>query len=128
MIIVKLTFVRVDLLSNVEVDAQDDQVGNNVHSAYAHEDLWIIEGYLLRYLHHTKDDHQVGAAERTASVQLCDRSWTGLVCLRKVSGDWTYIWGLRPIMIAVEVQTAVLARALSLRLRGYMGWCGGSDV
>jgi hypothetical protein len=60
-ILVELTFLRVDLLSYVEVYAQYDQVGDDVHGANAHKDLWVVEGDLLRHLHHTKYDHQIGA-------------------------------------------------------------------
>lgn len=59
----KPTFLRVDLLSDEEIDTGDDQVGEDVQSADGHEDLRIIEGYLFRHLHHTQDDHQIGTAE-----------------------------------------------------------------
>lgn len=57
----RYTLFRVNLLLHVEVDGRNDQVRNNVQRADAHEDLGIVEGYLLGYLHHTEDDHQIGA-------------------------------------------------------------------
>jgi hypothetical protein len=41
------TFFLVDLLLDVEVDAQDEHIGDNVEGSYTHEDLWIIERYLF---------------------------------------------------------------------------------
>lgn len=45
--LVKRTFLRVDFLANIEVDSQYYQVGDNVHGTDAHEDLRVVEGYLL---------------------------------------------------------------------------------
>lgn len=72
---VELTFLRVDLLSNIEVYAQYNQVGDDVQGADAHKDLWVVEGDLLRHLHHTKYDHQIGAIKSTVSVQLYKYLW-----------------------------------------------------
>jgi hypothetical protein len=56
------TLLLVDLHLDVEVDAGDEQVADDVESAHAVEDGRVIEGDLLADLHHYKDDHEVGAA------------------------------------------------------------------
>ena len=55
------TFLRVDLGLDVEIDARDDDVGEHVDRAHAHQDVRVVKGYLLRDLHHPEDDDQVGA-------------------------------------------------------------------
>jgi hypothetical protein len=61
------TILLVDLCLDVEVDARDDQVANNVQRAHAVEDIGVIEGNLLGDLHEPQDDDQVGAAAPLAS-------------------------------------------------------------
>lgn len=56
-----LTLLLVDLLLKVQVYAGDDDVGCDVKDPDVHQDLGVVEGYLLRHLHHPEDDHQVGA-------------------------------------------------------------------
>ena len=58
------TLLRVDLQLYVEVDAQYQQIGDDVQASDAHQDLRVLEGYLLRNLHHAENDHQVGARTR----------------------------------------------------------------
>jgi hypothetical protein len=57
------TFFLIDLLLDVQVDAQDEYIGDDVEGSYAHEDLWIVERYLFRYLHHPEDDDHIGAVK-----------------------------------------------------------------
>jgi hypothetical protein len=45
------TILLVDLLLDVEVDARDDQVGDNVEGANGIQDIWVIERDLLGDLH-----------------------------------------------------------------------------
>jgi hypothetical protein len=58
------TLLLVDLHLDIEVDAGDEQVANDVEGAHAVEDHRVVEGDLLANLHHHKDDHEVGAASR----------------------------------------------------------------
>ena len=55
------TLFLVDFLLYEEIDAEDYQVGNDVQRADTHEDLGVFKWYLLGDLHHSEDDHQVGA-------------------------------------------------------------------
>ena len=48
----RATFFLVDFLLEVEVDADDDKVRDDVEGADAHEDLRVIERNLFRDLHH----------------------------------------------------------------------------
>lgn len=45
------TIFLVDLLLHVEVDARDDDVGDDVESAHAVQDIRVVERYLLGDLH-----------------------------------------------------------------------------
>lgn len=56
------TPLLVDLHLDVEVDAGDEQVADDVEGAHAVKDGRVVEGDLLADLHHHKDDHEVGAA------------------------------------------------------------------
>lgn len=47
------TFLAVNFVLEVEVEASDDDVGDDVQYSDPHKHLRIIEGYLLRDLHHT---------------------------------------------------------------------------
>ena len=47
---------------DVHVDAEDDQVADDVESAHSVQDVRVIEGDFLAGLHHHKDDDQVGSA------------------------------------------------------------------
>jgi hypothetical protein len=55
-----LTLLLVDQEVHVGVDGDDDQIGRKVSSTDHHQDIRILEGDLLRNLHHHKDDYQVG--------------------------------------------------------------------
>lgn len=57
----KLTLLLLYLNTNVVVDGEHYEVGNNVEQAHSIENIGIIERHLLRHLHHTQDDGQVGA-------------------------------------------------------------------
>ena len=46
------TFLLIDFLLDVKIDADDDQIRERVERANAHEDLGIVEGDLFRNLHH----------------------------------------------------------------------------
>ena len=59
------TLLRVDLLLKEKVNANNDQVRDDIQRADARENLRIFEWYLLRHLHHTEDDDQVGATLKT---------------------------------------------------------------
>lgn len=58
----RLTLLLVDLGPDVEVDAHDDQVAENVETAAGVEHIGVFEGDLLGHLHHTQDDDNVGTA------------------------------------------------------------------
>ena len=51
------TLLLVYLHLYVDVYGNDDNVGYDVQSAHAEEDVWIIEGNLLRCLHHKSGRH-----------------------------------------------------------------------
>ena len=55
---------------DVEVDAGDDEVREDVESADTHQDVLILERDLLRHLHHPKDDDQVRAAHVLVAARL----------------------------------------------------------
>jgi len=59
--VVLLTLLLVDLGLDVEVQAQDRDVGHNVESAHELQAPVLLKGDLLRGLHHEEDDDQVGA-------------------------------------------------------------------
>lgn len=61
------TFLGIDLHLYVEGHGQYQQVGNDVKTSDAHQDLGVIERYLLGDLHHAENDHQIGAGERCQS-------------------------------------------------------------
>ena len=46
------TFVRVNLVLDVEVDADYEGVGQKVGAAHAHDHVGVVEGDLLGGLHH----------------------------------------------------------------------------
>lgn len=48
----RLTALPVDLRLDVEVDAQDEDVAEDVQAANSHQDHRILEGNLLAGLHH----------------------------------------------------------------------------
>lgn len=56
-----LTLLLVDLHLDVVIDTHDDQVAEDVETAHGVQDIGILKGHLFGHLHHTKDDHQVGA-------------------------------------------------------------------
>lgn len=59
-----LTLLLVDLELDVEVDGGDNDVAANVDGANKVEHILIFEGDPLGDLHHTKDDHQIGAGAK----------------------------------------------------------------
>ena len=61
------TFLLIDLHAHVDVNAEDDQVAEDVERSHAVEDVRVIERHLLARLHHHQDDDQVGASKRHAS-------------------------------------------------------------
>jgi hypothetical protein len=63
----RLTLLLVNLRLDVEVDTDDDQVRDDVHSSDAVEDEWVFEVDSLGYLHHHKDYAQVCAAGSNVS-------------------------------------------------------------
>ena len=56
------TLLLIDQEMNVGVDRDDDHVGQHVDSANNVQHIGILERDSLGYLHHPKDDNQVGAA------------------------------------------------------------------
>lgn len=58
----RLTLLCVDLGPDVQVDAHDYQVAEQVESAAGVEHIGIFEGDPLGHLHHTQDDDDVGSA------------------------------------------------------------------
>lgn len=70
------TFLLVDLPADVDVDGDDDEVGDDVECAHAHEDVGVVEGDLFARLHHHEDDDQVGSAwQHSLSVSGLDARW-----------------------------------------------------
>jgi len=55
-----VVILLIDLAANVHVQRQDDNVGKNVHRPHAIQDIRILERDLLRDLHHTQNDHNIG--------------------------------------------------------------------
>jgi hypothetical protein len=66
-----LTLLLVDLELDVEVDTGDDEVAGDVNGANNVEHVLIFEGDLLGDLHHTKDDHEVGAGQEISKSFQC---------------------------------------------------------
>lgn len=63
------TILFVDLGLSVQVETQDDHVGQDVHATNKKEDIRVLKGNLLGQLHHHHDDGEVGTATRnTLSV------------------------------------------------------------
>jgi hypothetical protein len=58
------TVLLLDNLSAVHVQSKDDQVGEDVESSDTVEPVRVIEGDLLRYLHHPQDHGEVGSVFR----------------------------------------------------------------
>lgn len=71
----KRTVLLRNLLAGQEVEGEDDDVGDDVSGAHAVEDKWIVEGNLLRDLHHAEHDDEVGSGGRfiSSEVQLGNR-------------------------------------------------------
>lgn len=63
------TLLRVDLHLHVKVDAQNDEIRDDIENADAQKDLRVFEGYLLGYLHHSENDEQIGAIETLVSAK-----------------------------------------------------------
>jgi hypothetical protein len=47
-----LTLLAVDLGLHVEVNAGNNEVGHDVECANSHQNVGVLEGHLLRNLHH----------------------------------------------------------------------------
>lgn len=63
-----LTFLPIDLLLDEQIHSDNDQIRDDIHHSDGHKDLGVLEWDLLGYLHHPKDDHQVGATFEARSV------------------------------------------------------------
>ena len=83
-----MTSPCLDLHADIIVDADNDQVRNDVQGSDAVQDIGIIERNLFRHLHHSEYDHQVGAATHVSCVEAC-------------APKCTYIWGLRPVSLSI---------------------------
>lgn len=58
------TIFLLDNRSDVDVQSQDDQVGEEIHPPDTVEPCWVLEGNLLRHLHHPQDHNKVGSTLR----------------------------------------------------------------
>lgn len=85
------TFLLIDLGLYVDVDAQDEDVGEDVEGSHAEKNLRIIERYLLRYLHHPQDDDHIRSVKIRGSV------WSPVCCWRMS----THICGLTAMIALV---------------------------
>ena len=107
----------------VEGDGQYQQVGKDVKTSDAHQDLGVIERYLLGDLHHAEDDHQIGAGKRCQSGighwGLRHALWD------KQDSDSTYICGLT--MAADEQRIRALSMS-DVDDTGLTGGCRRFDV
>ena len=101
---VRRTFLLDNDGVDVVVECCNGNVGGNVHGANAEEDIWVIEGDLLRHLHHDQDDGKVGSITKLLAcfLQLSQplkahpQMRTRAPCyLVKIEGPRSsYIWGL----------------------------------
>lgn len=69
------TSLLFDLHADIIVEGKDEKVGNHVEDAHSQEDLRVVKWYSLRYLHHPKDDHKVGAV-----------LWSAIATMRLLEG------------------------------------------
>lgn len=81
-----LTSLLLDLGTDVEVEGEDEKIGNNIEDSHSQEDLRIVKRDLFRYLHHPKHDNKVGTV-----------FWSNTVCRATPWG--TYTAGLRAFMM-----------------------------
>lgn len=63
------TVLLLDNHSTVHIQTKDDQIGEDVHPPDAVEPCWVVEGDLLRHLHHAQDHNEVGSAHISVSEQ-----------------------------------------------------------
>ena len=63
--ILLLTVLLSDLATDVHVQRQDDNVGKNVHRPHTVQDIRIVEGDLLRDLHHAQNNHDIGTVSHS---------------------------------------------------------------
>lgn len=68
--LVRRTFLLDNDGVDVVVECCNGNVGGNVHGADAEEDIWVIEGDLLRHLHHDQDDGKVGSIAELLACRL----------------------------------------------------------
>ena len=87
MLLAELTLFLIDLSLYVEIDGNNEYVGNDVHGSHTHEYLWVVERNLFRYLHHAKYDHEIRAA--VSMCQCC--CLKGKLHMLKYHNGWTYI-------------------------------------
>jgi len=65
---VSRTLLLVDLGLRVQVQAQDENVGQDVESTDCHQDIGVFKGNLLGQLHHHQDDGQVGTVKYVREI------------------------------------------------------------
>lgn len=88
------TFLLIDLLLYVQIDAQNEDVGEDVESPDPQENLWIIKWYLFGQLHHSQDDDHVRSAEGYLSADMSGK-------LGVVVRDKAHICGLTAMFAIV---------------------------
>lgn len=58
------TLLLVDLRSNVQVKEGNEDIATDVDGANGVEDVGVVKGNALRYLHHAQHDDEVGTVGR----------------------------------------------------------------
>jgi hypothetical protein len=64
------TLLGIDLGLSVQVETQDQDVGQDVQGTDTHQDLRILKGNLLGQLHHHEDDAKVGTVKNRLLVDM----------------------------------------------------------
>lgn len=64
------TLLLVDLGLGVEVEANNDQVADDVEHTAGVQDIGVLEGDLLGHLHHPEDDDDVGTVAWKKAISL----------------------------------------------------------
>lgn len=57
-----------DLDADVIIEPEDQEVGDHVDDAHGEKNVGVVKRYALRYLHHTKDDDQVGSSSLSVLI------------------------------------------------------------
>jgi len=73
------TFLLVDLDLDVQVDAGDDDIAEDIDGAHQVEDVGVVEGDLFGNLHHPEDDdeiHSVATRQTTGDFPTVERRRT----------------------------------------------------